>query len=231
LEILAKWFGVSVAVFALAQAGRAVRLVYTAVSPVPQLESAFFPRPDSSEDLVAWVLEARSDPAPVAAPVAGSKVESWRSVAGRNSNPLNMKLGSGTRRYVETGAAGISDIIPKDGGRFLKFESPERGFRAAVELLRMSPYDDLELDEALRKWSNSGYAAEILAGTRLDAHRRVLYLGGGDLQILLHAMAAAALDAAGLGTLARPLDDWGAMQAVERLNLDGLLALWHPGVD
>ena len=136
--------------FALAQAGRAVRLVYTAVSPTPQLESAFFPRPDSSEDLVAWVLEARSDPAPVAAPAAGSR-ESWRSVAGRNSNPLNMKLGSGTRRYVGTGAAGISDIIPKDGGRFLKFESPERGFRAAVELLRTSPYDDLDIPAFMRK--------------------------------------------------------------------------------
>jgi hypothetical protein len=24
------------------------------------------------------------------------------------------------------------------------------------------------------------------------------------------------------------LRDWGAVQAVERLNLDGLLALWHP---
>jgi protease IV len=45
----------------------------------------------------------------------------------------------------------------------------------------------------------------------------------------LHAMAAAALDAAGLGTLARHLDGWGSLQAVERLNLDGLLALWHPG--
>jgi protease-4 len=44
----------------------------------------------------------------------------------------------------------------------------------------------------------------------------------------LHAAAAAALDAAGLGTLARGIDDLGAMQAVERLNLDGLLALWHP---
>jgi protease IV len=44
----------------------------------------------------------------------------------------------------------------------------------------------------------------------------------------LHAAAAAALDAAGLGTFARALDDWGTMRAVERLNLDGLLALWHP---
>jgi protease IV len=44
----------------------------------------------------------------------------------------------------------------------------------------------------------------------------------------LHAAAAVVLDTAGLGVLARHLDDWGAMQAVERLNLDGLLALWHP---
>jgi len=44
----------------------------------------------------------------------------------------------------------------------------------------------------------------------------------------LHAAAAVVLDAAGLGALAHHVDDWGAMQAVERLNLDGLLALWHP---
>src|SRR5271169_83279 len=44
----------------------------------------------------------------------------------------------------------------------------------------------------------------------------------------LHAAAAAALIAAGFPTLAQGLGDWGAMQAVERLNLDGLLALWHP---
>ncbi len=44
----------------------------------------------------------------------------------------------------------------------------------------------------------------------------------------LHAAAVAVLDAAGLSTLARGLDEWGAMPAVERLNLDGLLALWHP---
>jgi protease IV len=44
----------------------------------------------------------------------------------------------------------------------------------------------------------------------------------------LHAAAAAALVAAGFPTLARGLGAWGAIQAVERLNLDGLLALWHP---
>jgi protease IV len=49
----------------------------------------------------------------------------------------------------------------------------------------------------------------------------------GDLPFL-HAAAVLMLDAAGFTNLARGLDDWGTMQAVERLNLDGLLALWHP---
>ena len=44
----------------------------------------------------------------------------------------------------------------------------------------------------------------------------------------LHAAAAAAFEAAGLTTFARVIDEWGGIQAVERLNLDGLLALWQP---
>ena len=60
------------------------------------------------------------------------------------------------------------------------------------------------------------------AGPRLPAARPFRDLP------FLHAMAVATLDAAGLGALARHVDDWGTIQAVERLNLDGLLALWHP---
>jgi protease-4 len=44
----------------------------------------------------------------------------------------------------------------------------------------------------------------------------------------LHVAMAGLLDAAGLNGLAQRVKDWGAIQAVERLNLDGLLALWHP---
>ena len=36
------------------------------------------------------------------------------------------------------------------------------------------------------------------------------------------------LDAVGLNGLAGRFREFGAVQAVERLNLDGLLALWHP---
>jgi protease-4 len=45
---------------------------------------------------------------------------------------------------------------------------------------------------------------------------------------MLHLAVATALDAVGLGPLARRLTEFGAVQAIERLNLDGLLALWHP---
>jgi len=49
----------------------------------------------------------------------------------------------------------------------------------------------------------------------------------GDLPFL-HAATVAALDALGLDSLARRVDGLGPFGAVESLNLDGLLALWHP---
>jgi protease-4 len=44
----------------------------------------------------------------------------------------------------------------------------------------------------------------------------------------LHLGVAKALDIMGLGALARDLETSGALQAAEKLNLDGLLMLWHP---
>ena len=41
-------------------------------------------------------------------------------------------------------------------------------------------------------------------------------------------LAAWSFEALGLSAAARRIEEWGAVQAVERLNLDGLLALWHP---
>ena len=49
----------------------------------------------------------------------------------------------------------------------------------------------------------------------------------GDLPFL-HVAALGLLDAIGLNGLAERFKEFGAIQAVERLNLDGLLALWHP---
>jgi protease-4 len=44
----------------------------------------------------------------------------------------------------------------------------------------------------------------------------------------LHLTAVTLLNAVGLDGFARSLEQSGAFAAVERLNLDGLLALWHP---
>jgi protease-4 len=44
----------------------------------------------------------------------------------------------------------------------------------------------------------------------------------------LHTAAVVVLEAVGLGSMARHVEEWSAVQAVDRLNLDGLLALWHP---
>lgn len=49
----------------------------------------------------------------------------------------------------------------------------------------------------------------------------------GDLPFL-HVAAGAVLEAMGLTSLARRLEESGILMTVERLNLDGLLALWHP---
>jgi protease-4 len=44
----------------------------------------------------------------------------------------------------------------------------------------------------------------------------------------LHLATVTVLESVGLRSVAQRLETWGALQAVERLNLDGLLALWHP---
>ena len=41
-------------------------------------------------------------------------------------------------------------------------------------------------------------------------------------------LAAWTFQAVGLSAFAQRIEEWGAVRAVEQLNLDGLLALWHP---
>jgi protease IV len=47
----------------------------------------------------------------------------------------------------------------------------------------------------------------------------------------LHLIESKLLERIGLGALATRLHELGAVQAVERVNLDGLLALWHPAAN
>jgi protease-4 len=48
----------------------------------------------------------------------------------------------------------------------------------------------------------------------------------GELSFL--HVTAWTFEAVGLSAIAHRIEEWGAVQALERLNLDGLLALWHP---
>ena len=44
----------------------------------------------------------------------------------------------------------------------------------------------------------------------------------------LRTAAVVTLDALGLGTIARHIEQAGMTQAADRLGLEGMLALWHP---
>jgi protease-4 len=47
----------------------------------------------------------------------------------------------------------------------------------------------------------------------------------------LHLAMVVVFDAVGLRSLARQVEDSAALQTIQKLNLDGLLALWHPATD
>jgi protease-4 len=83
--------------------------------------------------------------------------------------------------------------------------------------------DELGDERAALAW----LAKEKHVDTKLPVRDYQLQSRFGDLPFL-HAAALAALEAMGLNGLASRLDEWGTVEAVERFNLDGLLALWHP---
>jgi len=67
-------------------------------------------------------------------------------------------------------------------------------------------------------------------GVKKDLPVRDYKLGPrfGDLTFLRTA-ASLTLDALGLSAIARQIEQAGMVQAVDRLSLDGMLALWQPG--
>jgi protease-4 len=83
--------------------------------------------------------------------------------------------------------------------------------------------DELGDEQAALAW----LAKEKNVDAKLPVRDYALQSRFSDLPFL-HASVVALLDATGLSTLARRLDDWGMVAEVERFNLDGLLALWHP---
>src|SRR5882672_8424412 len=77
------------------------------------------------------------------------------SMADRHNNPLNMKVGVQTNKYIDMGLAGEGEAA-KDGGRFLRFYNPEHGFIAARDLLFGGFYKNMDLNSAMKTWSGRG---------------------------------------------------------------------------
>jgi protease-4 len=91
------------------------------------------------------------------------------------------------------------------------------------QAIELKLIDELGDERAALAW----LAKEKHVDAKLPVRDYELHGRFSDLPFL-HASVVALLDATGLSTLARRLDDWGMVAEVERFNLDGLLALWHP---
>lgn len=102
----------------------------------------------------------------------------------RNNNPLNIKASNTTVKYP--GVAGLDPKPASDGGQFLVFNSPEAGFTAAKRLITSGGYSNLSVDQALRRWSGSGYGAEIVPHL---ANKRINSLSQQELDSLIKTMA------------------------------------------
>jgi protease IV len=83
--------------------------------------------------------------------------------------------------------------------------------------------DELGDERAAVAWLGKEHSID----TKLPVRDYALQGRFSDLPFL-HAAVSAALDAAGLTALERRIEGWGSVAEVERFNLDGLLALWHP---
>lgn len=125
--------------------------------------------------------EARVNADGTVTPLGGNQQQTRAS---RNNNPLNIKASSVTKSYP--GVAGLDEKPAADGGNFLKFSTPEDGFKAAERLITSSGYKNLSVDAALKRWSNSGYGGEIVPDLK---GKTIAQLSPTELSKLIKTMA------------------------------------------
>lgn len=80
-----------------------------------------------------------------------------KSIAISHNNVGNIKYGSFAQKY-----GAVPGRRATDGGVFAKFPSVEAGMKAQEDLLRSGSYANLTVAEAMKKWSNSGYASDLV---------------------------------------------------------------------
>lgn len=77
-------------------------------------------------------------------------------IASSHLNPGNIKYGKFASKYgAQPGRAA------KDGGVFAKFPSVQAGLQAQKDLLTSGSYANLTVADAMRRWSNNGYGADL----------------------------------------------------------------------
>lgn len=105
------------------------------------------------------------------------------TIAFRTNNPLNIKFSPTMAGFGATD----SGIAGQDGGTFSAFGSPEEGLEAAVKLLKSGTYSNLSVDQAMKKWSNNGYGAEVSPSAASDT--KISQLDDDQLMRLVSDMA------------------------------------------
>jgi protease-4 len=93
------------------------------------------------------------------------------------------------------------------------------------QALELKLVDALGNEQTAREWLAKEKNIALSTPVRDYSLQRFAPLG--DLPFIRVA-AVGLFDALGLTSFARRLEESGTMRAIERLNLDGLLALWHP---
>jgi len=88
--------------------------------------------------------------------------------------------------------------------------------------------DALGNEDTAREWLAKEYKDKgITTDTPVQTYSLTRYPRLTELPFI-HMAVIGALNGLGLTSFAGRLEEWGTVQAIERLNLDGLLALWHP---
>ncbi len=103
---------------------------------------------------------------------------------------------TGIKYSPETAALGASDsgIQAKDGGTFATFANPQASIDASVAMLKWPSYQNLTVDQAIKRWSGAGgsasaqsYGASVVPGIPGTAKMSTL----SDAQLLQVAMGIA----------------------------------------
>ncbi len=109
--------------------------------------------------------------------------------ADRNNNPTNIKVPQGglleaKKRYGDENLS-VDPSPASDGGQFLKFSSPDKGFQATSTLLKLG-YSDMPVDAALKRWSGNGYGGDVAPDL---ASKKIADLNPDEMSTLTQSMA------------------------------------------